>query len=98
MNSAQHSRTFSLLVWAWIFVSFYMFATQKSMLTSIGGFTLHITDLLFFLAALYCVPASFYRWRRSPEFILLLFYVLLVLSFMRGSLVAPAAAGVEFRG
>jgi O-antigen ligase len=79
--------------------SMYLYVTQFSELTVIGGFTLHITDVLFAVIMLYCISGALSRWYYSPlELALLVLCSLLIFSFGRGVVALGAAAsGAQFR-
>src|SRR5262249_20379465 len=90
----------SIVIWTTLTVSLYLYVTQWSEIATVGGFTLHITDLLFGVTIIYCVVGSaLTRSSHSlPESLLLLLCSLLVLNFIRGVIEASYnAAGVQFR-
>jgi O-antigen ligase len=93
-------RTSPIVVIATLAISFYLAVTQWSALAVIGGFTFHITDLFFGLAAIYCVVGFAITGRRPSvlESLLLTLCGLLFLNFGRGVVEASYnAAGVQFR-
>jgi hypothetical protein len=95
----QVNTTGAIVVAAMLCVSFYTFVRQATDLTTIGGFTLHITDLLFGLA-ISCSLFGLKNWRdhSASERMLLFLSGLLLLSFCRGLVQAGnSAAGNAFR-
>jgi hypothetical protein len=93
------NRTCAIAVAATLCVSFYTFVKQATDLTTIGGFTLHITDLLFGLA-ISCALLALKNWRDHSlsEKMLLVLSGLLFLSFCRGlGQVSGSDAGNAFR-
>lgn len=93
------NRACAFIVLATLCVSFYAYVKQATDLTSIGGFTLHITDLLFGLIISFGL-LGLRNWRSHSlsETTLLFLSSLLLLSFFRGLIQAGSAeAGNAFR-
>jgi hypothetical protein len=91
-------RSTHVVVAAILWGSFYLYCTEETMLKEIGGFTLHVTDLLFVLAICYSIVGAFIRWHLSLEVVLLILCGLLFISFARGVVSwGYASAGVPFR-
>jgi hypothetical protein len=80
-------------------VSFYLYVTELSDVANIGGFTLHVGDMLFMLTIIFCVLGAITTWYRSySEILLLLMGCLVLLGFARGaSRFGVAAAGIQAR-
>jgi hypothetical protein len=92
-------RTSPFVVLATFATSMYLYITDWPEIATVSGFTLHITDILFFIATVYCMAGAFTRWYRSvSQLAVLIVAGLLVLSFARGVAASGwAAAGVDFR-
>ncbi len=91
-------KTSPVVVLATLLVSGYLYVTEESLITEVGGFTLHVTDLLFVLAAMYCLAGALVRWHSSLEIVLLMLSAMLLLSFGRGIVTwGSGPAGVQFR-
>jgi len=93
------NRTCAIAVLATLGVALYTDVTQATYLATIGGFTVHTIDVLFFVIILCSAAGVKNLGRRSLlEMLLLSLGVLLLLSFFRGVLqVGNSAAGVAFR-
>src|SRR5438128_1267265 len=92
-------KTSPVVVLATLLVSAYLYVTEESTIAEVGGFTLHLPDLLFALAAIYCVAGAVVRWHSSlEEIVLLMLCAMMLLSFGRGIVTwGSAPAGVQFR-
>ena len=93
------NRMCGVVVLATLCVSFYTDVREATALTSIGGFNLHITDILFGLIISWSL-FGLKNWRgHSPsETLLFVLGGMLFMSFLRGVVEAGgAAAGVAFR-
>jgi hypothetical protein len=92
-------RTCASVVLASLCVSFYTYVRQATELTTIGSFTLHITDVLFALIIAWSL-LGLKNWRGHSlsETLLLFLWSLLLLNFCRGLIqLGSAAAGNAFR-
>src|SRR5690349_19168528 len=92
-------RAAGIVIWATLGVSLYLYVTQWTYLFEMGGFSLHIHDLLILLTSVYCVGGVLVaQWRFSGELILIALCALFIISFGRGVLsVDVNVAGVQFR-
>jgi hypothetical protein len=79
-------------------VAFYSYVREATELTNIGGFNLHITDLLFALIIFWSL-FGLKNWRShsASETMAVVLSGMLFLSFFRGVIDVGTAAGVAFR-
>lgn len=79
-------------------VAFYSYVREATELTNIGGFNLHITDLLFALIIFWSLfGLKNWHGHSASETMALVLSGMLFLSFFRGVIEVGTAAGVAFR-